>query len=41
MNQLVADVDLEACKIRINQGKGSKDRYVLFGNAVKDFMPLF
>jgi integrase len=28
---LVADVDLEACKIRINQGKGSKDRYVLFG----------
>jgi integrase/recombinase XerD len=27
----VADVDLEACKIRINQGKGSKDRYVLFG----------
>src|SRR5512135_2960542 len=28
---LVADVDLEACKIRINQGKNSKDRYVLFG----------
>jgi integrase len=27
----VADVDLECCKIRINQGKGSKDRYVLFG----------
>jgi len=27
----VADVDLETCKIRINQGKGSKDRYVLFG----------
>ncbi len=27
----VADVDLEACKIRINKGKGSKDRYVLFG----------
>jgi integrase/recombinase XerD len=27
----VADVDLDACKIRINQGKGSKDRYVLFG----------
>ncbi len=27
----VADVDLESCKIRINQGKGSKDRYVLFG----------
>ena len=30
-NMLVADVDLDACKIRINQGKGSKDRYVLFG----------
>jgi integrase len=29
----VADVDLEACKIRINQGKGSKDRYVLFGKS--------
>lgn len=27
----VVDVDLEACKIRIEQGKGSKDRYVLFG----------
>ncbi len=27
----VSDVDLEACKIRINLGKGSKDRYVLFG----------
>lgn len=27
----VADVDLEACKIRINLGKGAKDRYVLFG----------
>ncbi len=29
----VADMDLEACKIRINQGKGSKDRYVLFGKS--------
>jgi site-specific recombinase XerD len=27
----VADVDLEACKIRINGGKGDKDRFVLFG----------
>ncbi len=26
----VADVDLDACKIFINQGKGSKDRYILF-----------
>lgn len=32
-NMLIADVDLEACKIRINQGKGSKDRYVLFGKS--------
>ncbi len=30
---LVADVDVETCKIRINQGKGSKDRYVLFGRS--------
>jgi integrase/recombinase XerD len=32
-NIQVADVDVEACKIRIEQGKGSKDRYVLFGQA--------
>jgi integrase len=30
-NVQVADVDLDTCKIRVNQGKGSKDRYVLFG----------
>ncbi len=30
---LVADVDIENCKIRINCGKGSKDRYVLFGKS--------
>jgi integrase len=29
----VADVDLENCKIFVNQGKGSKDRYVLFGRS--------
>ena len=29
----VKDVDRTACKIRINQGKGSKDRYVLFGKS--------
>lgn len=29
----VADVDLENCKIRVNQGKGGKDRYVLFGKS--------
>jgi integrase len=27
----VADIDLENCKIRVNGGKGDKDRYVLFG----------
>ena len=30
----VADVDLENCKIFVNQGKGSKDRYVLFGSSL-------
>jgi len=29
----VRDVDFGICKIRINQGKGSKDRYVLFGKS--------
>ena len=29
----VADVDLENCKIFVDQGKGSKDRYVLFGKS--------
>lgn len=29
----IADVDLEACRIRINRGKGDKDRYVLFGSS--------
>lgn len=32
-NVLVAEVDLEACKIRITCGKGAKDRYVLFGKS--------
>lgn len=32
-NIQVADLDIEACKIRINDGKGSKDRYVLFGKS--------
>ena len=30
---LVADVDLENHKIRINQGKGAKDRFVLFNKS--------
>jgi len=29
----VADMDLENCKVFVNQGKGSKDRYVLFGKS--------
>jgi integrase/recombinase XerD len=29
----VADIDLETCKIRINNGKGDKDRFVLFGKS--------
>ncbi len=29
----IADIDLENCKIRINAGKGDKDRYVLFGKS--------
>jgi integrase/recombinase XerD len=29
----VSDIDLEACRIRINDGKGSKDRVVLFGKS--------
>jgi integrase/recombinase XerD len=32
-NMEVAQVDLEACKIRIEHGKGDKDRYVLFGKS--------
>lgn len=29
----VADCDLENCKVFVNQGKGAKDRYVLFGKS--------
>jgi integrase/recombinase XerD len=32
-NMMVADVDLDACKIRINAGKNDKDRFVLFGKS--------
>jgi integrase/recombinase XerD len=32
-NIQVADVDLDACKVRINSGKGGKDRFVLFGKS--------
>ena len=30
VNIKVADLDLDACKIFVDQGKGSKDRYILF-----------
>jgi integrase len=32
-NIQVVDVDLDLCKIRINGGKGDKDRFVLFGKS--------
>ena len=32
-NTEVKDVDLESCRIRVNQGKGGKDRTVLFGKS--------
>ena len=32
-NMEVGQVDLENCKIRIEHGKGDKDRYVLFGKS--------
>ncbi len=32
-NTQVVDVDLEACRIRVEQGKGGKDRTVLFGKS--------
>jgi integrase/recombinase XerD len=32
-NTTISDVDLENYKIRVNQGKGSKDRTVLFGKS--------
>jgi integrase/recombinase XerD len=32
-NTQVSDVDLEACRIRVEQGKGGKDRTVLFGKS--------
>lgn len=33
-NVLVADVDLDNCHIRVNQGKGAKDRVVLFSKTL-------
>jgi integrase/recombinase XerD len=31
----LTDVDLQACQVRIAQGKGQKDRYVLFPNSFR------
>jgi len=36
----IADVDLDACRIRITQGKGAKDRYVPFPTAFKETLAL-
>ena len=36
----IADVDLDACRIRITQGKGSKDRVVPFPAAFKETLAL-
>jgi integrase/recombinase XerD len=32
----VDDVDLDACRIRITEGKGAKDRTVLFPSSFKE-----
>jgi integrase/recombinase XerD len=36
----LADVDLDACRIRITQGKGAKDRYVPFPGTFKETLAL-
>jgi integrase/recombinase XerD len=36
----LADVDLDACRIRVTQGKGAKDRVVPFPNAFKETLAL-
>lgn len=36
----IADVDLDACRIRITQGKGGKDRLVPFPPASKETLAL-
>ncbi len=44
VSELVAiradDVDLDACRIRITQGKGAKDRYVPFPESFKETLAL-
>jgi integrase/recombinase XerD len=36
----IADVDFEACQIRINQGKGKKDRIVPFPSGFKEILAM-
>ena len=31
----VADIDVDGCRIFIDQGKGSKDRYILFSTSFR------
>jgi integrase len=38
-NIRVEDVDLGACKIFIEQGKGAKDRYILFPESFRTTAP--
>ncbi len=40
VNIRLADVDLDRCQMRINQGKGGKDRVVPFPNAFKETLAL-
>jgi integrase/recombinase XerD len=40
VNIRLADVDLDRCQIRINQGKGGKDRIVPFPDAFKEALAL-
>jgi integrase/recombinase XerD len=35
------DIDFDRCQIRINQGKGNKDRIVAFPNSFKETLVLF
>ncbi len=38
VNMLLSDVDLERCQIRVNQGKGDKDRLVPFPLAFRELL---
>jgi integrase len=35
VNIRVSDIDLDGCKIFIDRGKGSKDRYILFPSSFR------